>query len=417
MCRCCLLALVFVAGGCVFSVDGIPAPGDTDFAAGAFDLGVTEDAALTPDDLAGLDLIGVDLKQPPPADMTPPVLPSHVSADRLKPGAPSLIGATAIDTTNLTITPSPVQKFTFEADSNGVAVLSVGAWTVNQDVRITGSRPLIVVASDVVQISKIIDIGSRGRNAGAGGQSIGTGTGGNGNTSGMQDSGGGGGGFGTAGAVGGASENGMAAGGLPGALHSSMISDFRGGSGGGVGGSAGACANNLGTGGAGGGALQIFSAVSITMTAPGGINAGGGGGLGGCGSSASAGGGGGSGGLIFLEAPTITVGGKLSANGGGGGGGGINSGGPGGEDDGDNGGDGQLTNMVASGGPGGENNGDRGGNGGAGGAGITDPAAGSPQTNGGGGGGAVGRIWLRTRGAPATSAGNISPPAIMSTSL
>lgn len=79
-----------------------------------------------------------------------------------------------------------------------------------------------------------------------------------------------------------------------------------------LGGSSGALCGENSQAGAGGGAIQLVSGDSITLTSLAIIQVGGGGGTWG-------GGGGGSGGAILLEAPTVSVSGILAANGGGGG--------------------------------------------------------------------------------------------------
>lgn len=161
-------------------------------------------------------------------------------------------------------------------------------------------------------------------------------------------------------------------------------------------------AADLATPGPGGGAGQ---------TGPG---AGAGGTHGGSCDPGAGGGGGGSGGLIFLEAPSIEIGGALAANGGGGGEGGYY--------DWFNGRDGEpgtnaLVDVLSA--PGGGLSNDRpGGSGGA----LLVPAGQMPSKgnvdNTGGGGGAAGRIWLRTRAVPAsTPSGKLSPAPTLDTTL
>lgn len=143
-----------------------------------------------------------------------------------------------------------------------------------------------------------------------------------------------------------------------------------------------------GTGGSGGGAVAI---IATTITLSGTINASGAGGLAGPAAKAG-GGGGGSGGMIFLDAPVIGVsalGCSLYANGGGGGqGGASNSGGSGGGA-GQNGGESRGPLVPGQGGNNVATVGGTGGNG-AGGAKLNGSSASSdpvPANAGGGGGG------------------------------
>jgi hypothetical protein len=415
--RCVWLAFSFVLAGCTFRVGGLDSDGGQPRGA---DFGQVSDLGVGSVDSAssGLDLAGADLLSPMP-DLLGVFTPSHVDPSYFRPGASDLSGVTAIDTTALTINGSMPPGMAFVHDSHGWAVLSVGAWHVDQPVTVTGDAPLVVVAAKAVTIDKPILAAASHGSAGPGGAgpSAGSGKGGDGNADGLaDDSGGGGAGFGTAGAKGG-DDNTDGSGGNAGSLYGALVSDFGGGSGGGAGAGSGTCGGGLGGGGAGGGAIQISSAVSVTVSNGGGINVAGGGGRGGCSSAGSAGGGGGSGGEIFLEAPSVEVDGTLAANGGGGGGGGTNGGfNPGDYVDGVSGNDGATSAAVASGGKGGGSNG---GDGGAGAAGTTAPQQPDKATNAGGGGGAVGRIWLRTHGAQPTLGGNhsISPPAGVDTTL
>ncbi len=342
-------------------------------------------------------------------------IPSHVALSYYKPQAADLTNVTAIDTSGLTVTLS-VGTFPaggFNVDANGRAVLSIGAWNVNRPVRISGSRQLVVVAAGTVQVSSLLDGAAKLRVPGPGGGApsgstpINPGTGTAGSSGGTGGSGGGGGGFGAAGGVGGTS--GGTFGGGPGQPYAGMISELAAGSGGGQGGGplCGSTSGNGGYGGAGGGAIQISSAKEITVSSAGGINVGGGGGNGGC-SGQYGGGGGGSGGTIFLEAPAVTVAGFLTANGGGGGSGSsdVANGIPGA--------DALLTSAVAQGGT--QTNAGAGGPGGA--RFAATGAAGANNTAAGGGGGSVGRIWLRTRDAAATTTGaTVSPSPGLSTTL
>jgi hypothetical protein len=336
-------------------------------------------------------------------------VPIHVLPETIISGAPDLTlsGTSAtIDTTALTV--NGVSSPYFVRQGN-YSVLLVNSLSVQCPVVITGSSPLIVVASDAISIAGNLDLRGNGRTAGPGAAVGGPGVGGAGTTMPPLDltrlsSGGGGGGYGTVGGRGGisSSRGGSLPGGAGGLTYGPNITDpLTGGSRGGVGGFG--SSGGAGAGGGGGGALQLSSQVSIDVSAA--INAGGGGGIGG-GAGQVGGGGGGAGGAIILEAPAITLGGVLAANGGGGGGGGGagGSGPPPGLD-------GSPGAASASPAPGGAGGVPQGSSGGVGAAGATAAAAGaSGFSKGGGGGGGTGRIWLRYVAAtPPSVTGVISP--------
>lgn len=348
-------------------------------------------------------------------------VPSHVAATAYKTNAANLSGVTAIDTHNLTINGvAPTSGITFVFD-NGNAVLSIAQWTIDQYITVTGDAPLIVVAAGAVLMSNNGTISAAGMadKPGPGGNAICSATGAGESMPANAGSGGG------ANYGGGASPGGGAAG----AVYGASITSFCGGASGGKGDSAAVSditCNGHGLGGGGGGAIQISSAVSITLH--GSINVSGGGGGGGCvhanpppqlGSSHAEAGGGGAGGEVFLEAPTITVDGGtfqggLFANGGGGGGPKPTSG----NGSANNGMDGVPAYSVATGGMGATSS-DFGGNGAFSpdGAALTPATNPSPATSGGGGGG-VGRIWLRTRAMnPATGGALITPPPVLDKTL
>jgi hypothetical protein len=182
-----------------------------------------------------------------------------------------------------------------------------------------------------------------------------------------------------------------------------------------------------GNAGGGGGALQISARESIQITGT--IHAGGGGGGGGASAeSIAGGGGGGSGGAVLLEAQTVIVDGKILANGGGGGGGGGET--RGGTDGWSAG---TRTDPVdaASGGSGDSGGGcalygtTSGGWGGTGARGVAAATEGGPSDSvsgcfnyafvgGGGGGGGVGRIRINTK-TGCQCGGTISPSATFGT--
>jgi hypothetical protein len=378
--RAVLIAVLL--GGCHFGIKGVvdggvDSTGDDAGAGGDVDLALI----VTPSDMGGF-------------------LPSHVPPGTLNPEASDLpLGITAIDTSALTLNgqgpPSGVQ-FVPVPNHNEWAVMTIGGWTVDQKVKVTGTRALIIVAARRVDIAAIIDGSADHLTPGPGATLGGKGGDGSAQAGGDGDSGGGGGGFGASGAQGG---DGLGTtGGSGGSPYGNTRTFFGGGAPGGFGGGAPQCGADemqKGRGGAGGGAIQISSAIDVTVEATGGVNVAGGGGTGGCGSLASAGGGGGSGGLVFLESPSVTVLGKLTANGGGGGGAGSGNG----NNDGSDGANGALSAMPAHGGPaggGGFLSSSNGGDGGNGAAGISGATRGANQENGGGAGGGSGRVWLRT---------------------
>jgi hypothetical protein len=401
-------------------------------AAGGEDLGVGQTTATLKADamvsaMLTLQAPGGDAAMPPdlatPPDLAPvAITPSHVSPDRYQAGAASLQDVVGIDTTNLQLQfatgsgfdggafgPAPA-GVAFAVDS-GFAVLSVGEWLVNKEIRVTGNKALVVVAAGKVVIDNIIHGEAVGATPGPGGAGpgLGMGAGVPGNTAsanGYTKSGGGGGaGFATTGAPGGtggtfffcifppcASPPPDQPGGVGGPVYGDVLTDFLTGSGGGRG---GACGGQ--NGGAGGGAIQISSGSTIFVEFEGGINVGGG--AGGSDSGCAAGGGG-SGGTIFLEGRGVEVHGWLAANGGGGGGIGAAQDGLLSPAQANNGGTGFFGPPVA--GPSGGANGNA-------------PVIGLSYLGfvgpGGGGGGATGNIWLRTANVPAVQQASVISPA------
>jgi hypothetical protein len=276
---------------------------------------------------------------------------------------------------------------TLPTDSQG-CVLAATTITIDGTLRATGSRPLVLIASGTITITRtgLIDVGShRGATSelGAGAE--------------PQDcsqgqpptfrSGGAGGSFRGLGGMGGPS-SGTDPGGTPGPV--TAANKLRGGC-------AGQDARVLSAPqvqrGHGGGAVLLIAGRSISVDEGGAINAAGEGGEGGPTgpNGGGAGGGGGSGGMIVLDAPTIASSGLILASGGGGGGGNSigstsNPGKPGAD----------PTSAVpaAAGGAGGADAGGSGGDGSSaataagGGNGLPGISAGSDGRGGGGGGGA-----------------------------
>ncbi|HJZ88280.1 MAG TPA: hypothetical protein VKN99_24065, partial [Polyangia bacterium] len=192
-----------------------------------------------------------------------------------------------------------------------LAVIHTQQFVVNAGatVRVTGSRPLVVIASSNVLVDGLLDAGGHLTAPGPGGAAAGAGpgAGGAGQSNGTNDAGGGGAGFGQVGAAGGDATmpSSRARGGGGGAEYDAPeVNVLQGGSGGGNG-SPGACSPGS-EGGAGGGALELFSLTTIQTGVNGAIHVGGGGGSGGadC-SNDGGGGGGGSGGALVLQAPLV----------------------------------------------------------------------------------------------------------------
>ncbi len=330
------------------------------------------------------------------------------------PSANSLIDVTSIDTDTkvLTVGGGNVANGAFVdvqlTNNAGDAVaMRVKRWTVNQAVRITGSKPLVVVA-DTIDIQAKIDASARGVTGGPG-VSWAPGVGGNGTSK----SGGGGGGRLTNGATGGGASyaennNGGSGGTSSPAYPFALLAGSAGGASGNPGG-------GCGRAGGAGGALLLHATTSLTVGNNGLITVHVGGGEGGCPFpltlGGSGGGGGGSGGTVLLTTGTLTITGKLLAFGGGGGGAGASNavgvrGGDGKDppDDGQNavggaGGDGLIVGGI----------GFNGGSGGSGG-GTAGPQAGQRDGSGGGGGGAAGRLYLRATVNNATTLKNLCSP-------
>ena len=282
-----------------------------------------------------------------------------------------------------------VVVFGKETTSGGsVGVLYVHDLTVESAATfsVTGNLPLVIVATDQVNVfGKVSVAATAGVGVAGGGQTNGLTGVGSGNGAGLTATGKGpgGGSFCGAGGAGGNGENdaGTGGGAAAGATYGTAILVPL------IAGSSGAGNSNANSyvGGAGGGAIQISAKNAITVS--GAVLAGGGGG----GPSANTSGG--SGGAILLEAPSVTVSGVLEANGGGGG--------PGGSD--------ATPNATPAAGGMATNSGGT-STGGTGAAGTTVTGA-EGALNGGGGGGA-GRIRINTSGSNATLTGATISPAI-----
>ncbi len=335
---------------------------------------------------------------------------STVDTTRCAVAVPSNVDATYVDTG---ATPFTLTSMSTDACDGGTRVSQGGgeldlcvisASTVSVPAgtaTITGSLPLVIIASGAVTIDGTIDVSAYGTTAGPGGSAGGTASsedgggrspGSGGSHPGTYPDGGGGGGA-LCGAGGNGGTGGSGAGGGGGAAVTSWnLSPLQGGSGGGY-----ANGRTDSNGGAGGGALQIFSSVSVTLNGV--ILAGGGGGTRGHTEGGvrdyGAGAGGGSGGAVLIEAPTVTfgAGSRINTTGGGGGGGASTSNGGNGQD-----GAAVSSGRASGGASGGSTYGAPGGDSGADATpdGSNGGSNGNGYGNGGGGGGGGGCILIRT---------------------
>lgn len=260
--------------------------------------------------------------------------------------------------------------------------------TVPGTVHVTGSKPLVIVATQTISIGGTLDASSKrvGGQVGAAANPAACAAIAPPGTSG----GGAGGSFGADGGDGGDGPT-ANTGGTPGAATPSPTA-LRGGCRGQDGNG-----TTKGSGGNGGGAVYLIAETSITIDGI--LTASGAGATNGT-TNSSGGGGGGSGGFIGLDAPAVSCNGILIANGGGGGeGSGSATAGNPGQD--------ATTVTAAQGGSLGSTNGGDGGDGGAGGStGGQDGSNGS--TSGGGGGGGVGIVRLY-RASALDGTGAVSP--------
>lgn len=290
--------------------------------------------------------------------------------------------------------------------TNGDPICAIAGTTITVDAStiVSGSRPLMLIASTTIMVANRLDVSSAISRAplGPGANSSLCAPAVNGSsTTAMAGAGGAAGGsFATPGGGGGAGHATGAGAAVP-ANPAQTATVLRGGCPGGTGGNSG-LGGMGGIGGAGGGAVYLYAKQAISIAAE--VRATGAGGRRGIPFSGGAGGGG-SGGMVVLEAPAISVGGSVNVNGGGGGEGsrsGMGSdgrddrawdepptGGSGASNDGGDGGDGAFRTTAAE-------NGANAGSGSGGGA------------AGGGGGGGAGS--LRYRGA--LSGQDLSPTPV-----
>lgn len=378
--------LLAAATGCGFDAGVIPGARGGD----GGDAPVTIDAATTDGAIdVNIDasncygtFVSICLTAPPPAEL-------------------AYATATVLDTD------AGCTQIVAQTSGPALCVIAAGKIRVDAPVRASGSRALVLLATQSLQIGAqgMVDVGSFRDVAGPVTEIIGAAQA-SGALCGSPSAGGNDGGFtvgaggGAGGSFGGRGGNGARGdnngGGTAGesATAAATPTFVRGGCAGTSGGSG--ASNAGGKGAAGGGAVLLIAGASIANA--GHIRACGMGGYGGA--VLSGGGGGGSGGFIGLDAPSVANTGIVNANGGGGGegGGGVEAG--------------ATANSATTGttsAPGGTGN-DNGGDGGAGSYGATlTGGAGATGSNGGGaGGGGAGVI----RVFPAqTLAGTVSPPA------
>lgn len=259
-------------------------------------------------------------------------------------------------------------------------------------IRVTGSRPLVLVATSSIAVQGTLDVASH-RSSGQVGPAANPSACDNGTAPGTSG-GGAGGSFGGSGGKGGGGQSDANTGGAAGnatAAPTTLRGGCRGQDGNGT---------NEGAGGNGGGAVYLIAETSINVTGT--LDASGAGATSGA-LNASGGGGGGSGGFIGLDAPTVLNAGNIVANGGGGGeGSGTSTAGDPGDD---------PANPTTPA-PGGAGLSTSGGDGGDGAAGTTLTGEnGTTGTNGGGGAGGGAGIIRLDRASSISGGGSISPPA------
>ena len=258
-----------------------------------------------------------------------------------------------------------------------VTVGPLGRWNI------TGTKPLVVIATNSMSIEGVIDAAShRGGLSGPGADPTACIAG----TTPTMLQGGPGGSFGTVGGDGGGIDVGLL---VPAGPKAGALATLRGGCTGRDGDGA-----NGGAAGHGGGAVYL---IANNLLVSGTINASGASGTG-AGLNAG-GGGGGSGGMIGLDAPSLTVSGKIFANGGGGGEGG------GGANGGNSGVDAISPTLASDGGAGNASAGGDAGNGAFMTTAAQDGMNGSASGGGGGGGAGVIKVFpMKMLG------GAVSPP-------
>lgn len=209
--------------------------------------------------------------------------------------------------------------------SNGTTFCVLRARTIDiASLKVTGSRPLAIIADDKLTVSGTLDVSADGTTSGPGASMLNKGE----STSSYLGAGGAG--FAQIGGMGGASDTGSAGASGSGTQRRRIDEAFVGGSRGGdsvCDFSNTYCFNSIDFSGGGGGGAALLIACRGTVKVTGIVDAGGGGGHGGGdrypGSGFAPGGapGGGSGGFVVFEGVRVEITGTLYANGGGGGGG------------------------------------------------------------------------------------------------
>ncbi len=228
--RCTPWALALSLAACQFADAGLsPIPDDAPVAADAAFDGAVDDPAI---DAGAIDAAvdagtaidagaAIDARLPIDArpDAAPPVIVddvAHVPDDGEFAGTGDLTlsSSARIDTSSLTIDDAPpaagILFDVWRQDGGGpdLAVLHVRRLDVvaGARVRVTGRRPLVVIAGSDLVIAGVVDAGARRSEPGPGGQAAGAGpgAGGAGRSAELGDTGGGGGGHGGTGASGGA---------------------------------------------------------------------------------------------------------------------------------------------------------------------------------------------------------------------
>lgn len=310
------------------------------------------------------------------------------------------IGRTCFDTEPTTAITLPATINTGECATvmtvAGVqaCVLAGSRIEMNTNVRVTGTRPLVLLSATTIVVDFVLAASSRNETiptfVGPGSPGAACGAGGAPGANGAGSGGGPGGSFVGQGGSGGTGAAGNTAGGTAAGPETNLA--FHAGCPGRDGG------NSPGSGGAGGGAIYLAANGSIDIQLAGQITAGGAGGI--AGGPRDGGGGAGSGGFIGLDAPLVTGSGVLMAPGGGGGeGGGDTISGASGED-------GRFETSFARGGAGADNGGDGGrGNSPSSGAGNGGPG----NRGGGGGGGGAGRIYIHQPAGTDSYVGEANP--------